>query len=282
MCRPKDEPLRHYWWALLERPPNVCIRKRLQELELEMIVTPASDSALLCDLPKRVLSFNFEGEKCRRSSVLQPNKADSTSAASPSSLILQHRSFKTNSDDDGCQHSSLLWQQTRHEDADATSTPSYSLWQRNARPTTDTKSEWFHKPHADSDWQPQQEATAARCQRSSKCLRKCHEAGSYVTIQGSTQVSKQAGPVTCRREHYKRSFFGGRQSQYHAWQPDEKVEQGERCPERISSSKESCHSAKPSCDFASRSLPTDRKQERSCPDSRLDCGGASEVATSEG
>lgn len=50
----------------------------------EMIVTPASDSALFVNL----LSFNFEGRKRRRSSVLQPNKAGHTGAAPFSSLIL--------------------------------------------------------------------------------------------------------------------------------------------------------------------------------------------------
>jgi hypothetical protein len=47
----------------------------------EMIVTSASDSALFVNLPKRVISFNFEGRKCRRPSVLQPNKAGRTGVA---------------------------------------------------------------------------------------------------------------------------------------------------------------------------------------------------------
>jgi hypothetical protein len=51
-------------------------------LETEMIVTPASDSTLFTNLHKKVLSFNFEGGKRRRSSVLQPSKAGSTSVAS--------------------------------------------------------------------------------------------------------------------------------------------------------------------------------------------------------
>jgi hypothetical protein len=51
-------------------------------LETEMIVT-ASFPTLhsLQNLHKRVLSFNFEAGKRRSSSVLQPSKAGSTSAA---------------------------------------------------------------------------------------------------------------------------------------------------------------------------------------------------------
>ena len=76
----------------------------------EMIVTPASDSALFVKLPKRVLSFNFEGRKRRRSSILQPNKAGRTGAAPFPLSSCSSETFKTNSDNDGCQHSSLSWQ----------------------------------------------------------------------------------------------------------------------------------------------------------------------------